>query len=327
MYCDRCGTCICAQCRSEVHNTHKVISLTEKGELLREELRTSVDRMKAESGLIEQAEQLQEMRHVIEFAATEASNQIKQYHRNVTRKLMEVLRKQYITFDDQKEKQMREIDDEEKRICDIIQQMDSRKADIYSYLHQAVSPKFIRQCKEDLAWAASYQDHQDKWKEPNTVWKQSVFVPPEAPSMCSSDYLDHCEKFILGYFDFVYRDMEERRKEESANKRNREETRISSLSLSPSFDNAQNYRRFDSVDTLHSNDRDEYATQYTASYGGRSVTSQNVNLYEDVSTIVLHETNNDTLYEEVGPQIIRPFLSNVPQRRAPSSSEYIASQK
>ena len=230
--------------------------------------------MKTGSGLGEQTEQLTEMKQIIELSAKDASEQMKQYYRNVSSKLLEVLHKQYNVIDDQKRKQMREIDDEERRIDGIIQRMDSRKADIYNNLHQAVSPKFIRQCKEDLAWAASYHDN---WKGSNTMWKQSVFVPPEAPPVDSSEYLDHCERFILGYFAFVSGDNEERRKEESIKKRNKEETRVYNTPSFPSLANTQNDRPFDSMSvdsTLHYHDPDEYATQYTASYAGRSVTSQ-----------------------------------------------------
>ena len=304
----------------EVHNTHEVISLVEKGEYLKETLRTSLDRMKIGSELIKLIKQLEQKRTKVELSAKEASEQMKQHHRNVTSKLSEILHKQHNVIDNQKRKQMREIDEEERTIYDIVQRMEIRKEDISNHLRQPVSSKFIQQCKEDLAWAESYHS---KWKGPTTMWKQSVFVLPEAPPVDSSEYLDHCERFIIGYFAFVCEDMEERRNEESVEKRNKEETRIYNT---PS--NAQNDRPFDSVSvdsTLDYNDPDEYATQYTASYAGRSVTSQkdlHSNLYEDMSSIVSRENNGKGIYEEVEVNPSSP--PNEPHERpTPSSCEYV----
>ena len=296
----------------------------EKGEHLKEALRTSLDRIRANTALTDHMEQLKQKRQSVELAAREASEKMKQHYRNVTSKLSEVLHKQYNVIDDLKRKQMREIDGEERRMNGTIQLMEGRKAEIYNMMHQPVSPSFIQVCKENLAWAASYQG---KWKGPVTTWKQTVFIPPEAPSTHNNEYLDHCERFILGHF--VNEDMEERRKRESIERRNAEETRryySSPFSGIPYSQN--NYHRSDSVSvgsTLRYNDPDEYATQYTASNRVGSVTSQAElysNTYEDDSTIVPNET--DAIYEEVTPHANLSFPPNVIyERPAPSSPGYV----
>ena len=316
-YCERCGDYIYIQCKNKSHKSHKVISLAEMGAHLKEQLQKSLEELTV------QRDHLKQNRENVEFAARKASDQMNQHYRTVTSKLSEVLHKQNSVINDKKRKQMREITDRERRIYDTIQILERRKAD---FLPQDVSPKVIEQCKKDLVAAESYQGER---KESPTIWKQALFIPPYAPSTYSSEYLDHCERFILGYFG--NEDVGATKKKTSIKRKSTDDIEGSShySSYIPNIDyTAHWYPRSGSgstSDTLRYNDPDEYATQYTTSYRAESVKSRRSlydNKYEDTSTIVPHKNNMEAIYEEVPPHDNLSFPPHY-ERPVPSSPGYV----
>ena len=261
-----------------------------------------------------QMEHLRQKRRNVEMAAGKASEQMRQHYRSVTSKLSEVLTKQYNVIDNLKRKQMREIDDEERRIDGIIQRMEKRKADIHNLLHQDVSPMFIQQCKKDMAWAVS---NQDEWKRSALLtWKQTVFVPPEAPPIHSREYLGHCERSILVYF--INTDIGEKMTSEFTESKRGEITRYPySSDFSGAANMQSSYHKPDSMSlssTLIYNDNDEYATQYSASDRAGSVTSQMGMYSTTYNNIKKHEGTEDKtpIYEQITPHSSLAFPPNVP---------------